>query len=358
MQKHKEIRKRLVVTLVRIITTALVTALLIMGPSAGYLLAGQGTSRGGERGTQIADWDGVWETTYGTIILAQDGSEVRGTYRGTIGRIDGTAGWKILTFTWSEGPDRGSTYFQGSGEFKMDRSEDSFEGWFCYDVDTDRTDWSGHRIGPREVSGVRAGVDYCLWRGAWTLGNGAVALDQDLNSPIVSGEFIADGKYGTLNGEANGWELEFSWVTDEAEGGGTLEMRSDLSGFVGELVSGEEAYEEHWTGTFRSINRREDFSGEWDTEWGHMSIIQAPDLATANVQVSNVTLDIEPVEWELIGRVVGNHCVFVWEDADYARSRSGRGGFELREGGHHLNGWWVFRGEEDIEEEWSGYSRD
>ena len=59
---------------------------------------GQGTSRGGERGSFTVNWDGVWDTTYGEMVLAQDGSQVRGTYSGVTGRLEGSSHGNTLDF--------------------------------------------------------------------------------------------------------------------------------------------------------------------------------------------------------------------------------------------------------------------
>jgi alkaline phosphatase D len=49
-------------------------------------------------------WAGTWETSYGTMVLTQTGSNVSGTYEHSNGHIIGTVSGNVLTGTWSEAP--------------------------------------------------------------------------------------------------------------------------------------------------------------------------------------------------------------------------------------------------------------
>ncbi len=318
-------------------------------------IMGQGSSRGGERGSYMVNWDGVWETTYGKMVLAQDGSKVRGTYNGVVGRIDANARGNVLDFEWSEIPDRSDPGMHGPGEFIMRGSAGSFEGWWESESYAEHAEWVGTRAGDRQISGSRAPVEYCLWRGSWETADGAIFFGQSIDSPEVSGEFISGMSYGEFEGEASGWSLDFTWSDDDGAGEGTFEMSGDLAGFVGHFVSGEESDETMGAGEFRSSGIREDFSGTWSTDFGEMIVSHDPESGTALGSIGRFLLIGRIGECSIAGRTVGNCCLFTWSLSGTSGEESGHGVIRLDKKGDDFDGVWSFDDPDTDDRNWSGF---
>lgn len=89
----------------------------------------------------IANFSGTWETTYGDMVLEQDGSAVSGWYSyGTMSTIEGTvASDGKLNFTYDEGDVTGNGWFLLTGD-------NSFSGQWRPDGTTQYSDWDGARV--------------------------------------------------------------------------------------------------------------------------------------------------------------------------------------------------------------------
>jgi hypothetical protein len=90
---------------------------------------------------------GVWNTTYGEMILRQSGRRVTGTYTFGKGEIEGTVIGDTLRFHWIE-RETGSA---GPGEFTLSKDGESFSGPWGYDSQPDSPpgEWTGQRVSPR-----------------------------------------------------------------------------------------------------------------------------------------------------------------------------------------------------------------
>lgn len=88
-----------------------------------------------------ADFSGTWETTYGDMVLEQNGSSVTGWYSyGSMSTIEGTVtGTGKLIFTYDEGT------ASGSGWFVLSEGGTSFSGEWKAEGDRTWSVWEGHR---------------------------------------------------------------------------------------------------------------------------------------------------------------------------------------------------------------------
>ncbi|MCD4707987.1 MAG: hypothetical protein K8S62_09640 [Candidatus Sabulitectum sp.] len=89
----------------------------------------------------VADFSGIWETTYGDMVLEQDSSLVSGWYSfGGMSTIEGivSAGGKFV-FSYNEGN------ATGTGWFQLSDSGTSFSGEWKADGDLVWSSWEGHR---------------------------------------------------------------------------------------------------------------------------------------------------------------------------------------------------------------------
>lgn len=97
-------------------------------------------------------WTGTWTTTYGRMVLRQEGSKVTGRYTFCGGRLEGRRSGSGLTGTWHQrlGCD-GTDMPSGPFHFRLSSSGSSFKGTWSYAGDPRRGPWDGTR---RAVSGV------------------------------------------------------------------------------------------------------------------------------------------------------------------------------------------------------------
>jgi hypothetical protein len=333
----------------RILLTAVFAGFLLLGLVSRSPVSGQATSRGGERNPN-ANFDGVWDTTLGRVILAQSGTKVRGTYNPG-GRIDGTVHGRILTFTWFQSPDQSEPENQGTGEFSMKPSHAEFEGTWRYESSSEDLEWNGVLAGVREVEGPRPDLDYCLWRGAWKTVDGAVAFSQEMESSAVTGEFLSSEGHGTIEGFANGWTFSFTWETPGDSGSGSVEMATDLSAFTGSLAS-ETRGNLPWSGTFKSAALRQDFSGNWSTNLGNAVINEDLSSGVVSGSIGGATVDGNTGDLTFRGVVVGDTCSFDWTLTG-AVTLNGRGMLEWIDESK-LDGVWAVEGEEGMTRKLSG----
>ncbi|MGB2710299.1 MAG: hypothetical protein WBC33_02195 [Conexibacter sp.] len=84
-------------------------------------------------GQDEAHWSGTWRTSYGTMVLHQDGTAVTGSYTFCDGTIDAEADGTRLSGTWHQrrGCD-GTDSSEGPFDFELGSGETSFTGSWRY----------------------------------------------------------------------------------------------------------------------------------------------------------------------------------------------------------------------------------
>jgi hypothetical protein len=314
------------------------TMMLLVWISPVVSAEGQATSRGGERSPYV-HFDGVWGTGSGPVILAQDGPAVRGTYNSGLGRIDGTVTDNKLEFIWIELDGSGSEVSRGRGQFELSADHKSFDGLWGSDESDMSNEWDGIFENPREVGGARPELDYCLWRGSWGLPDGAITLKQEMDSSAVEGEFVTRNELASIRGNAVGWKLEFQWTGKAESGTGSLEMKTDMSGFSGNVRSGSEATSA-WDGVFHSGELRDDFSGEWKTSIGQMSLTQDAVSGVVRGRITGADSNGNQVDLQIDGAAVGDFCSFDWTQEAGGISSDGSGTLRFLENGTMEGTFW------------------
>ena len=96
---------------------------------------------------EVADFQGVWNTGWGKMILTQSGTNVTGTYTHQDGKIKGIVKGNILTGKWSEAPSYSEP--QDAGDVELELSEDgsSFSGRWRYGSSGEWDGvWTGTRV--------------------------------------------------------------------------------------------------------------------------------------------------------------------------------------------------------------------
>jgi hypothetical protein len=165
-----------------------------------------------------ADFSGRWVTSFGAMLLRQDGTSVTGTYgrEGTESTIEGTLAGGRLTFKYKEAVEQGSGWFRLRrpgcfvGEYLAEGSwprPRPWYGWRGFDGLWDTSIGRLHLI--EEEGRVRGGLEYdeaarveaepmeggrvpFRVEGTRIKGRGVVALDQQ--GYAVSGEWVQEGQ--------------------------------------------------------------------------------------------------------------------------------------------------------------------
>lgn len=88
---------------------------------------------------QVLNWTGRWDTSYGILVLTQNGNQVTGTYPD--GTLTGTVSGSVLTGTFVENND-----YTGSFTFTMSADGRSFTGTWHYSDETETRSWTGTRM--------------------------------------------------------------------------------------------------------------------------------------------------------------------------------------------------------------------
>jgi hypothetical protein len=99
-------------------------------PSSKVLMSGEDLLKG---------FTGIWYTTYGTLLLSQEGTKVVGSYDSNKYSISGNISGRMLTGTFIEGDKTGEI------EFELLPDGSGFEGRYRYDGDEEWSYWSGER---------------------------------------------------------------------------------------------------------------------------------------------------------------------------------------------------------------------
>lgn len=117
---------------------------------ASALLVLAALAAGGGPGRGVPDFSGTWETTYGTLVLKQDGSSVSGFYlMGGLCTVEGSVESSgRLVFTYEE------PSASGEGWFELSSDGASFSGQWRERGSSVWSGWEGYRSGTGE-SGSR-----------------------------------------------------------------------------------------------------------------------------------------------------------------------------------------------------------
>ena len=101
------------------------------------------TSRDNTQAVSLADFSGTWETTYGRMVLSQQGNHVTGGYEYNGGKIAGNVVGNKLRGQWRET----ALIFCGSGDMEFVMSQDgrSFSGGWRGLGSSNWTNWTGSR---------------------------------------------------------------------------------------------------------------------------------------------------------------------------------------------------------------------
>jgi len=318
-----------------LVLTLIVTAVMaVSGTEA------QVESRGGEHTVVYPSWDGIWSTNYGRMELAQDGTEVVGFYTSDEGdgRIFGTAKDYKFKGTWTLVREGFPT--QGPIEFTISEDGLSFTGWWAFDTDLKtRNNWSGSKIGERELVEELSDVDYCLWRGAWEFDDGIFIFEQEISETQVTGQLLLNGNVYNLEGTANGWGLDINYENQIDAGSGHLDMDPSLDSFTGWVKNSFTGEHSDLTGTFLSGNLREDFSGTWMTDIGEMEITPVSSSGEINVTIENAVVG----QWQgslrtIRGEVLGPTLSFKWLIRASEILMDGSGELTMSDDGKSFNG--------------------
>ncbi|NLP06136.1 hypothetical protein GX411_09330 [Candidatus Fermentibacteria bacterium] len=112
-------------------------------PASALLLLAALAAAGGGTGQGIPDFSGTWETTYGTLVLNQDGSSVSGFYlMGGMCTVEGSVEASgRLVFTYEE------PSASGEGWFELAPDGASFSGQWRARGSSTWSGWEGYRSG-------------------------------------------------------------------------------------------------------------------------------------------------------------------------------------------------------------------
>lgn len=187
---------------------------------------------------------GIWDSTYGTISLTQDGAKVTGHYSSQmlVGTLKGAVTGRRLTLRYKEID--GTT---GQAFFELDKSGDSFAGSWRADGETEWAPWNGTRQA-RE----KAEVQPLGFNGLFDTNYGRLRLSK--RGASVRGRY--SGGKGRLRGAIRNGVLRFQF---KEKGGLKGRGWFALSG-AGSVISGQwsasgapPSNEKNWTGTRATV---------------------------------------------------------------------------------------------------------
>jgi hypothetical protein len=96
---------------------------------------------------QVLSIAGIWDTTFGQMIITQSGNKITGTYTHDNGKIEGTLNGNVLIGKWSETPSYNPPNDAGEIKFIFSKDFKSFTGYWKYGFGG--KDWSGEWYGSR-----------------------------------------------------------------------------------------------------------------------------------------------------------------------------------------------------------------
>lgn len=178
-----------------------------------------------------ASFAGEWQTTFGPMVLSQEGDRVRGTYELDGGRIDGAVTGDVLRFTYTE------NRAAGEGEFTLAPTGRSFEGkWRVRGTEEWRT-WTGTKLVANDT-----------FEGVWQTSFGPMRLV--VTGAAAAGTYALGGG-STILGKIDDSRFEFTY---EEPGGvvgvGWFELAPDGQSFNGRWAEGPAGTtpDKPWTG--------------------------------------------------------------------------------------------------------------
>jgi hypothetical protein len=176
---------------------------------------------------------GTWDTTYGRLVLTQDGPKVRGfyVYGGRKSTVEGQVEKSKLTFRYQE-PDS-----KGEGWFELAADEKSFIGQWRQDGETEWGQWNGRRISASTEP-------LTTFDGLWETSYGRMRLVQR-DGHVEGGYSSVDS---TITGKLDGKKLTFRYQEPEAKGEGWFELAADGRSFHGKWRSDGSMNWSDWTG--------------------------------------------------------------------------------------------------------------
>jgi hypothetical protein len=93
-------------------------------------------------------YTGTWNTDWGTMVLAQEGTKVTGTYTHDSGKVSGTLVDGVYVGKWSESPSYGEPGDAGDMVFYFTKDCNGFSGTWHYGAHTSGA-WSGTWVGTK-----------------------------------------------------------------------------------------------------------------------------------------------------------------------------------------------------------------
>lgn len=186
---------------------------------------------------QSPPWNGVWESTAGSLLLVQNGTKARGTYGYDDYRLEGTVnGDKLVgTFTEADGS-------QGEFSLTLYAMGRRFDGVMRYLGDDTYTQWDGVLVARLEEMQVVPASNEL--EGVWFSDRGAIVLDGQGTS--YGGCF---GEYsGTLQGTFNKNVLTGTWQEENLSGSFRFVFNADGTSFKGTVRNNEDGSEDEWNG--------------------------------------------------------------------------------------------------------------
>jgi len=178
-----------------------------------------------------ADFGGLWTSTYGQLVLEQDGNRVSGSYDDG-GAIDGQVEGNLLTFHYREPSARGEGWFELAPDGR------SFAGKWREEGRRVWLDWTGTRSEDLFSSD--------FFEGLWSTSYGMMRLWREDDQIKGSYSYSRGSKVaGTMKER----RLEFRYNEPSAEGEGWFELSEDGQSFEGKWrEKGGRAWKD-WTGT-------------------------------------------------------------------------------------------------------------
>ncbi|MGE0712574.1 MAG: hypothetical protein AB7N76_20335 [Planctomycetota bacterium] len=181
---------------------------------------------------QETGFPGHWETTFGELVLTQDGVLLRGSYgQGGAASLRGTLEGEKLSFRYEETGER------GQGWFELAADGQSFAGQWRADGGEEWKAWTGKRLpGP-----PRAG-----FTGVFETSAGRVRLAQQ--GDAVRGVYCYGGNWGRLEGKVRDGALRFEWREGESKGEGEFKLGAQQVQLRGRWRSAGEQEWKDWNG--------------------------------------------------------------------------------------------------------------
>lgn len=181
---------------------------------------------------------GVWETTYGTMTLAENDGKIEGGYQfGTSSTIAGKREGKRFTFTYTEPNAR------GEGWFEMADDGNSFKGKWRASGEAEWSDWEGKRksTATSSVAGVQVS-----FAGLWDTSYGRMRLNQ--NGSKVTGSYsLAPGS--KVEGTIADRKLAVNYEEPSlAKGVAEFTLSADGQAFTGRWHATGNEHWKPWTG--------------------------------------------------------------------------------------------------------------